>query len=255
MRILSRAAMLGALTATLAAPTAMAGPSTLGVSLSPNKGGTITVGAPTSFNLTLASPDFVPYDGTGGTRLSAIRASLPESLLFNTTGFKQCAVSTFLTGTDCPSATKLGHVDMKVEAGPDFAAPVDASADLWFGSGFTVLARVKADQPAPIDERVVGDLRSSGLTGYGLQMYIPVPGVLSEPIDGVFPVVRSMKAVVTPQKRSVKVPGVSKKVTLPMAGLGPCSGALNFRMDIEYVDAAGKLKPTDTSTAKAKCKK
>lgn len=258
MRLLSRAALLGLL-AFSAGGTAMPSPAsaagTLGVTLSPDKGGSLTVGAPTTFTLTATTPS-VLYDLSGNTRLKAIKANLPEQLLFNTTDFPQCNVAKFLADKVCPKSTQLGTVEMKVDAGPDFPTLVDATAELFFGSGFTMLAFVHATSPAPIDQPVVGELRSSGTTGYGLQIYIPVPEQLSVPIDKVYPVVKSMKAVVTPPTRRVKVPGSTKKVKLPLAGLGSCKGALNFSLTIVYSDASGVTeKATDPTATKVKCKK
>lgn len=257
MRILSRAALLGSFllagSALAAQPAAAADALTVG--LSPNKGGSLTVGAPTTFTLKATTPD-VPYDVGGNTQLGAIKVNMPEQLLFNTTGFAQCSVPKFQVDKTCPKDTALGTVKMKVDAGPDFPALIDVTGELYFGTGFTILAMVHATSPAPIDEPVVGELRSSGVAGYGLQIYIPVPQNLAQPINGVYPVVRSMEAVVTPQTRKTKVPGERKAVKLPMAGLATCKGALNFSMSIVYTDANRTTEKTSSPAAyKAKCKK
>ena len=253
MRTLSRLAPIAAAAATLIAVPAATG-ATLSASLSPNKGGSITVGAPTTFGLKGAGFT-TAYDPAGGTRLKAIKANLPEQLLFNTTGFKLCDVDIFQSSKVCPSATKLGDTSILVDAGPE-VGQVTATATLYIGSGFTILARVQADRPAIIDEPIVGELRSSGVKGYGLQMYIPVPSKVQQPIDGVYPVVRGIDATVKPPTRSVKVPGEKKKVKLPLAGLGTCSGALKFQFQAVYTDATGAVdKSTEGAEASAKCKK
>ncbi len=253
MRNLSRLLVLGTAAATLAAPSAMAANSAV-AKLTPNKGGTPVVAAPTTFKLTVNTPD-VLYDASGNTRIKAIKANLPEQLLFNSLGFKQCPISTFLATKVCPSATKLGSAVVEADGGPDIGK-VQARTDLYFGSGFTVLARVQSDSPAVIDQPVVGELRSSGATGYGLQMYIPVPADIAQPISGVYPIVRSVTATVKPPTRSVKIPKTKGKTKIPLAGLGPCKGALNFNVSVVYTDAGGLIdKLTDGAATKAKCKK
>lgn len=255
MRNLSRLAVLGAVSAAaaVAAPSALAA-STAVATLTPNKGGSLTVAAPTTFKLTTKTPDF-PYDISGNTRLKAIKANLPEQLLFNTTGFTPCNTAQFLVSRTCSSKSKLGTAVVIADAGPDLP-PVQATTDLYFGSGFTVLARVQSESPAVIDQPVVGELRSSGVRGYGLQMYIPIPPDIAQPIERVYPVVRSVTATVKPPSRSVRVPGEKKKVKLPLAGLGQCKGALNFQVSVVYTDALGLIdKSTDSAATKAKCRK
>lgn len=253
MRKLSRIAVIGTLAAAAAAPNAMAANSAV-AKLSPNKGGSLTVAAPTTFQVTVKTPD-TAYDNTGNTRIKAIKALLPEQLLFNSIGFKYCDTTTFLATKVCPSATKLGDAKVIADGGPDIGQ-VLATTELYFGSGFTVLARVKSDQPAVIDQPVVGELRSSGVRGYGLQMYIPVPKEIAEPIERVYPIIREVTATVKPPTRSVKVPGEKKKVKLPLAGLGPCSGKLNFNVSVVYTDAIGLIdKSTDGAPTTASCKK
>lgn len=253
MRKLSRIAVIGTLAAAAAAPNAMAANSAV-AKLSPNKGGTLTVAAPTTFQVTVNTDD-VAYDNTGNTRIKAIRALLPEQLLFNSIGFKYCDTVTFLATKTCPSATKLGDAQVVADGGPDIGQ-VLATTELYFGSGFTILARVKSDAPAVIDQPVVGELRSSGVKGYGLQMYIPVPKDIAEPIERVYPIVKKVTATVKPQTRSVKVPGEKKKVKLPLAGLGPCSGKLNFKVEVVYTDSIGLIDklPSGAATT-ASCKK
>ncbi len=253
MRILSRAALLGSLVLAAATAQPAAAADSLTVGLSPNKGGSLLLGAPTTFSIKALTPD-VPYGNDGNTRLSAIKVNMPEQLLFNTTGFTLCQVSVFMEQRVCPAKSKLGDVDMTVDGGPDFPSPIAATAELYFGSGFTVLAFVHAAEPAPIDEPVVGELRSSRERGYGLQIYIPVPGKLSAPIDNVYPVVRSMDATVTPPTRKVKIDG--KKAVLPLAGLATCKGDLNFSLSIVYTDANRTTEKTSSPASyKAKCKK
>ncbi|MBJ7470755.1 MAG: hypothetical protein JHD16_05610 [Solirubrobacteraceae bacterium] len=255
MRNLSRIAVLGAVTAAAAAaaPSAMAANSAV-ATLTPNKGGSLTVAAPTTFKLTTTTPDVI-YDNSGNTRIKAIKANLPEQLLFNTTGFTPCNTAAFLVSKTCSSKSKLGSAVVEADGGPDIGK-VMATTDLYFGTGFTVLARVKSDSPAVIDQPVVGELRSSGVRGYGLQMYIPVPADIAMPIERVYPVIRSVTATVKPPTRSVRVPGEKKKVKLPLAGLGECKGALNFQVSIVYTDALGVIdKSTDSAATKATCKK
>ncbi len=254
MRILSRLLVLGTLTALAAtAPSAMAA-NTAVATLTPNKGGTLLVAAPTTFKLTVNTPDAI-YDNSGNTRIKAIKANLPEQLLFNSIPFKQCVVSDFLATKVCPSATKLGTAVVIADGGPDIG-PVQATTDLYFGTGFSVLARIQSDSPAVIDQPVVGELRSSGLRGYGLQMYIPVPPEIAQPIERVYPIVRSVTATVKPPSVSKKVSGFKGKVKIPLAGLGPCSGKLNFLVNVVYTDAGGQIeKSVDGAATTAKCKK
>ena len=253
MRKLSRIAVIGTLAAAAAAPNAMAANSAV-AKLTPNKGGSLTVAAPTTFQVTVNTPD-IAYDNTGNTRIKAIKALLPEQLLFNSIGFKYCDTVQFLATKTCPSATKLGDAVVEADGGPDIGK-VLATTELYFGSGFNVLARVRSDAPAVIDQPVVGELRSSGVKGYGLQMYIPVPKDIAEPIERVYPIVRKVTATVKPPTRSVKVPGEKKKVKLPLAGLGPCSGKLNFNVSVIYTDSIGTIdKTTDGAPTTATCKK
>lgn len=253
MRILSRLFVLGTLLAATAAPSAMAENVSV-ATLSPNKGGTYTAAAPTTFSLTTSTPDSV-YDPTGRTRILAVKTNLPEQLLFNSLGFPTCKVTAFLESKICPRNTKLGTAVVQAYGGPDILA-VQATADLYFGSGFAILARVRTESPAVIDEAVVGDLRSSLTTGYGLQMYIPVPPAISEPIDRVYPIVRSVTATVRPLNRKVKVPGRKRKLTVPLAGLGPCTGPMNFEQSIVYGDINGNINGVpDGAATQARCRK
>lgn len=254
MRSLPRLAVLGALSALLAVPAGAMGANSAKVTLSPNKGGSLTVAAPTTFKMQVSTPD-TPVDPSGSRRIRAIEANLPEQLLFNTTGFKMCNSTDFVATKSCPSATKLGSATVLADGGPDIGV-ITATTDLYFGTGFTVLARIQSQAPAVIDEAVIGSLRSSGVRGYGLQMYIPVPAVVAQPLPGLFPTVRSLNATVKPATRSVRVPGEKKKVKLPMAGLGICSGKLNFQVNIVYGDAAGaNTTKIDGASTSAKCKK
>ncbi len=257
MRTLSRAALFTGLAA--AASAAIAQPAlaanSAGATLTPNKGGSLTVGAPTTIGLSLKTPDRM-YDNSGNTRLKGFKVNMPEQMLFNTTGFAQCNVAKFLADRVCPANTKLGTASVMADAGPDFPALVEATAEIFFGSGFTVLAYLHTTSPAVLDVPVVGELRSSGATGYGLQIYIPVPADIAVPIERVYPVIKSMTTTVTPPTRSVKVPGETKKVKLPLAGLGLCTGALNFSVTAIYTDALGVIdKAADTAPTKATCKK
>jgi hypothetical protein len=259
MRSLSRVAIAGALAAVLAAPSAMAANS-MSVKLSPNKGGTLTVAAPTSFKVSANTPDTAP-DPTGNTRLQAIAANLPVSLLFNSIPFTPCSTPKFVATLTCPSGSKLGTATVTADGGPDIGV-ITAKADIYFGTGFSVLAHLNVDKPASIDKAVIGSLRSSGGPGlvasslYGLQLYIPVPPDISNPLGNVFPTVKTTVADFTPPTKSVKVPGESKKVKLPLAGLGPCKGKLAFSISILYTDNLGvNVTKPDTAAGTASCKK
>ncbi len=252
MRPLSRLVALSALSALVVAPNAMAANSST-ATVTPNKGGSLTVATPVKFGIKAAFPD-TPSDTTGNLRLQGIQAKLPLPLLFNSIPFAQCNAAAFVASKTCPSATKLGTATLIADGGPS-VGDITAKTDLYFGSGFQVLARVQTDKPAILDEAVIGQLRSSGTTGYGLEMYIPVPKILQEPLDDLFPTVKSMDAVVSPPVKSVKIDG--KKVKLPLAGLGPCpsSKKLNFLINIVYENGAGVVTKTDSAASVAKCKK
>lgn len=255
MRPLTRLAVLGTMSAIVAAPTAMAANSAT-ASLSPNKGGTITVAKPVSFAVKAAFPD-TPSDISGSTRLQAIQAKLPVPLLFNTIPFGQCDAQNFNATKSCPSSTKLGTATVLADGGPD-VGEITAKTDLYFGTGFSVLARIQTDKPALLDVAIIGSLRSSGTAGYGLEMYIPVPKEIQEPLTGIFPSVKSLDASFKPPVKSVRIPGTKGKTKLPLAGLGPCpsSKKLNFLVNILYTDASGTATvKTDSAAAVAKCKK
>lgn len=252
MRPLSRIALLGTLAALVTAPGAMAANSAT-ATVSPNKGGTVTVGAPVRFKVNLDTPDTVS-DPSGNFRLLAIQAKLPVPLLFNTIPFEQCSATTFVASKTCKSSTKLGTATIIADGGPDIGL-ITAKTDLYFGTGFTVLARVQTDKPAILDEAIIGSLRSSQTTGYGLEMYIPIPKILQEPLTGIFPSVKSVKADFAPPTKSIRVAG--KKVKLPLAGLGPCpsSKKLNFLVNVLYTDSTNaSVTKTDGAPAVGKCK-
>ncbi|MEH3053398.1 MAG: hypothetical protein PGN13_05220 [Patulibacter minatonensis] len=239
MRPLSRVALLGALAMAVTAPTASAA-TTLDMKVSPKKRGTLTLGAPTTFTAAFASPERASTtDGT--TRLKAIAAKLPDQLVFNPIPFTACNVAKFVATKTCPSASKLGTATIIADGGPE-VGEITATTTLWFGSGYSILANVKASRPAVIDEAVVGSLQSSATptdasTGYGLQMYIPVTPQIQMPLDNVYPTVKKFDATIKPMTKKVKVDGVKGKYTMPVAGLGPCK-KLNFQINVTYTNAA-----------------
>lgn len=261
MRSLSRAAVLGTLAALIATPSAMAA-NTASAKVSPNKGGSLTLANPTKFTVKVATPD-TPVDPSGNTQLQAIIADLPVDLLFNSIPFKPCNTNAFITTLSCPSSSKLGTATLTADGGPDVGV-ITAKTELFFGTGFAVLAHVTTDKPAVIDQAVIGSLRSSGQVPlgatssavsalYGLQLYIPVPKNLSEPVGGLFPTVKTTDASFAGPTKSTKVNG--KKVKVPLVGLGPCKGKLAFRIGAQYGDATGAITKTDTAATTAKCKK
>lgn len=257
MRSLSRVALLGALAAAVAAPTASAA-STLSMGVSPNKKGTLTLGAPTTFTANFQSPDRVSTTD-GSVRLKAIIAKLPDSLVFNPIPFTACNVAKFVATKTCPSSTKLGSATITADGGPE-VGQIDATATLYFGTGYSVLANVKASKPAIIDEAVVGSLQSSATqtdssTGYGLEMFIPVTPTIQVPLDNVYPTVKAFNATIKPMTKKVKVDGVKGKYNMPIAGLGPCS-KLNFQVAVQYTNPGGvDVTQTDSGNDTAKCKK
>jgi hypothetical protein len=257
MRSLSRVALLGALTAVVAAPTASAANS-LSMTVSPNKRGTLTLGAPTTFTANFASPERVSTTD-GSIRLKAIVAKLPDQLVFNPIPFAACNAATFVASKVCPSATKLGSATITADGGPE-VGEVPATATLYFGTGYSVLARVQASRPAIIDEAIVGSLQSSASAtdssvGFGLQMYIPVSPVVQMPLENVYPVVKKFNATIKPMTKKVKVDGVKGRYTMPVAGLGPCS-TLNFRVGAYYTNAGGvDTIAQDVADDKQKCSK
>ncbi|MBO9533404.1 MAG: hypothetical protein J7513_10565 [Solirubrobacteraceae bacterium] len=257
MRFVSRVALLGALAAVAAAGPASAAPS-FTMKVSPNKRGTLTLGAPTSFTASFASPERTSTTD-GSIRLKAIAAKLPDQLVFNPIPFKLCNVASFVATQTCPSATKLGDATIKADGGPE-VGEITATTTLYLGTGYSVLANVKASRPAVINESVIGSLQSSATetdssVGFGLQMYIPVTPKIQMPIDGVFPTVKAFNATIKPPTKSVSVPGVKGKYKMPVAGLGPCK-TLNFALAVTYTNASGvDTVATDSDTDKQKCKK
>lgn len=158
-----------------------------------------------------------------------------------------------------PSASKLGSATITADGGPEIGE-VPATATLFFGSGYSVLARIQASKPAVIDEFVVGKLESSATAtdaslGFGLQMFIPVSPKVQMPLDGVYPTVKTFKATIKPMTTKVRVPGVKGRYTMPVAGLGPCK-TLKFRVGAYYTNAAGvDTIAQDVADSSAKCKK
>lgn len=255
MRPLSRIALAGAALSLALAPSAGAANS-LSAKFSPNKGGELTVAAPTTITLKAATPDRRPTMD-GNQKLKAVVAKLPTEFVYNPIPFKECTSATFLVQKTCPSSTRLGTVDMIADGGPS-VGDIDVDVTLYFGTGYTILARVQADKPAVIDETIVGDLRSSGTRGYGLAMYIPVTPLLQMPLPNLYPTVKTIDAKVKPMTKSTRVPGSRKKVKLPIVGLGPCTGSkrMNFGIDVQYTNAAGAdVIATDSATGKATCRK
>ncbi|MEH3055325.1 MAG: hypothetical protein PGN13_15200 [Patulibacter minatonensis] len=191
-------------------------------------------------------------------RLKSITTRLPDQLVFNPAPFAMCSTVTFVATKSCPSNTKMGESTITVDAGPDFPTPIEAKATLYFGTGYSVLAYVTASRPATIEEAVIGQLQTSSTatdasTGYGLQLSIPVTPKIQQPLDNVFPTVRSFVAKINPLTEKVKVDG--KKVTLPLVGLGVCK-KLNFKVSVEYTNAEnGPTTTTDTDDSSQACKK
>jgi len=255
MRPLSRIALAGAALSLALAPPAGAANS-LKAKVSPNKGGQLTVAAPTTFRVQAATPDRRPTLD-GGQKLKAVVAKLPTQLVYNPIPFKECTAASFLVQRTCPSSTKLGTVKILADGGPS-VGDIDVAVTLWFGTGYTILARVQADKPCVIDEAIVGDLRSSGTKGHGLAMYIPVTPLLQMPLPNLYPTIKTIDATVKPMTKRTRVPGSRKKVKLPIAGLGPCTGSkqLNFAIDVQYTNAAGAdVTATDSASGSAKCRK
>ena len=252
LRHLSRIAALSTAALALAAPVALGAEGA--VELTPNRGGSSTIATPTTFKVT-TSQLVTPYDTTGNTRVKAIRALLPEQLLYNTTDFPTCDIEKFLSTKICPAKTRIGSADILADGGPE-VGPVAVRASLFYGDGFAILARVQSDVPAYIDEPIVGRLSSAQTKGYGLQMYIPVPPQISQPIDGIFPVVRSVTASVRPPSLKMKVRGMKRKVRVPLAGIGPCRGLMRFDVGVVYTDGLGLADLiTEGAPTTARCRK
>lgn len=259
MRSLSRLIVLGALSALAITPSAMAA-SSLTASVSPNKAGTVTQGNPIAFKVNGTFPD-TPSDPSGNLQLQSIETKLPTALLFNTIPFGYClgneaAKTGFFATHTCPSSTKLGSATVIADAAS--AGTITATADLYFGAGFSVYTVIKASQPAVIDQAVSARLQSSGTNGYGLELFIPVPNELRQPLTGIYPTVKSVTATVKPGVKSVRVKGVKGKVKVPLTGLGPCPSnkKLPFLMSVNYTDANGlNTVKTDSASSTAACKK
>ncbi len=255
MRPLVRIALAGAVSSLAFAPTAL-GANSLSAKLSPNKGGSVTVAAPTTISINAKTPDRRPTTD-GNQKIKAGVAKLPPSLLYNTIPFKECKTTSFLATHRCASSTRLGTAKIIADGGPD-VGDINVAVTLYFGTGFSILARVQSSSPAVIDEAIIGDLRSSGASGYGLSMYIPMSPLLQQPLPGLFPTVKSLDAKVKPMTKSTRVPGSRKKVRLPIAGLGPCTGNRNlpFGIDVIYTNAVGIEEiGTDSASGSAKCRR
>ena len=208
MRSLSRAALVGTVAALALPAAASAVPATLSMTANPAKRGTLTLGAPTTFKVAFASPTRAATTD-GNLKLQAIVTKLPDQLVFNPMPFGMCDVDQFVATKTCPSATKMGEAKIVADAGPEVGS-VDATATLWFGTGYSVLARVQASRPAPIDEAIIGSLQTSSAKGdpshgFGLALSLPVGPTIQQPLPGVYPVVKSFDATVTPPTKKVKV--------------------------------------------------
>jgi hypothetical protein len=234
------------------APAAMAATSGA-AAISPKTGGSITVGAPITIKLRATLPD-TPSDTTGKARAMAVQVKLPLPLVFNSIPFSQCDTAQFLATKTCPSATRLATAAIVADGGPSVGL-INASATMWFGAGFQVLTTITTDKPAILNETSIGTLRSSGTPGFGLELYIPIPAALQEPLQDLYPTVRSIVAKVTPPKKRIRIGDES--VMLPLTGLGPCpsSRKLPFQINVLYTDASvSAVTKTDSALAVATCK-
>lgn len=222
-------------------------------SISPKTGGSTTVGAPVTIKLKATLPD-TPSDTTGKTRVMAVQVKLPLPLVFNSIPFSQCNTAQFVTSKTCPSSTRLATATILADGGPGVGI-IPAAATMWFGEGFQVLTSIKTERPAILDETSIGTLRSSGTPGFGLELYIPIPAALQEPLQDLYPTVRSIVATVTPPKKRIRIGDES--VVLPLTGLGPCpaSRKLPFQINALYTDApGGAITKIDSVLAVANCK-
>lgn len=259
MRSLPRTALAATLAALALTPTTSASAAaSLTMTATPATPGTLLVGTPITFSAKFASPDRVSTVD-GNTQLKAIVAKLPDQLVFTPFGFPTCDVTQFVATKTCPSKTKLGSAKILADGGPDVNT-INATANFYFGTGYSVLTRIQADHPGTIDEAIIGNLQTSATKadpshGYGLELYVPVSPEIQQPLDGVYPVVKSFEATITPPKRRVKVAGFDGKPTVPLTGLGPCT-LLNFSIAVNYTDRTGtNITGTDADDDHQRCKR
>jgi hypothetical protein len=238
MRPITKLVTLGVLTAAVAAPTAL--------------GATLTATATVTGKGTdlYAAPATVEVNGTftktpttdGAQQLKSITASLPQQILFNQNKFTQCSIPTFISSGVCPSKSKVGTAEI-VADGSTAVGDINAKVDMYYGQGFTILSRVVVTEKAPIDEKIVGYLRSSGKAGYGMQIYIPTSPLIRQPLGPgsiLYPTVKTMKATIAPPTRNSSVydkKGKKVKIKVPLAGLEKC-GSLPFDFTVNYSNAA-----------------
>lgn len=229
-------------------PASAFGKESLSVSVSPARQGSLTLARPTVIKMKLTTPDTL-FDASGGTQAESIVFELPEELLFNPAPFAACDIEDFIDTHECPRSTQLGTATIVAYAGPDVGRIV-ARSKFFFGTGFTVLTKVNVDQPAVIDDALIGSLESSGSRGYGLQMRVPLSLQLRNPIGGIYPVIKYVKATVDPPKKLIRIRG--KQAVLPIAGLGPCK-RLNFRGSVTYSNDVFTQKRSDRASKTVRC--
>ncbi len=195
MRLLSRAALLGALAATAAAGPAMAADAPLTVT-STGKKGTLLLGSPTTFTLKGTFPSITPTL----TATPACSRSKPSCPIRSSSTRRPLPVLHARVHGQRPDCLQGNLEDRHRDAdrrrpAEEVQGDITAKAISTTGTGFTVLSYVDVDKPSPIKEKVIGELRSSVNAGnyktaaqtYGLEMYIPVTPALNNPIGSLYP--------------------------------------------------------------------
>lgn len=268
MRPITKLVTLGALAAAVAAPNA--GAATMTANAEVLGKGTDVYAAPAK--VTVNGTFTTPTTTDGNQQLKSIQANLPETILFNQLKHKPCVIASFISSGVCPSKSKVGEATIIADGGAA-VGDITAKATMYYGQGLTILTRVVVEEKAPIDEKVVGTLRSSGEAGYGMQIFIPASQIIRQPLgpgSTLFPTIKTVDAVINPPTRKTKVynnKGKKTSINLPLAGLEKCSSNLPFKFSVGYSNSAAGTAETfdpngrpvaaaqvESATGKAKCK-
>lgn len=239
MRPITKLVTLGVLAAAVAAPGASAATVTANAEVAGK--GTDLYAAPSKVVVNGAFT--TPTTTDGNQQLKSIQANLPEQILFNQLKFTQCDIASFTSTGTCSSKSKLGEATIIADGGAA-VGDITAKATMYLGKGFTVLTRVVVEEKAPIDEKVVGTLRSSGEAGYGMQLFIPATQLIRQPLGAgstLFPTIKSIDATIQTPVRKTKVrnnKGKNTSISIPLAGLEKCGGKLPFSLAASYSNAA-----------------
>ena len=139
----------------------------------------------------------------------------------------------------CAANTKVGTGYAKA-----LAAGLDENltATAYNGTdGRTLLVRVQADKPVPIDEVIIGTLSRSTASGYGSKLTLDIPKGLQQPAPGAFATLLDF---------NIKVKGGSAKS--PLLSVNSCpKGGLKFGGTFYFTDNTTQ-KASTTAACKGK---